>query len=375
MIAVRLATFYGTSFLMMGIHLPFWPIWLESKGLSAEQIGAVVASGFVVKVLANPFVAHQSDRRGERKRLIVLLCILALLSFLLFELAVSFWAILFVNCLFLMFWSPAMPLLESLTMQSASQHDFDYGRVRLWGSITFIVGAVGIGHMLKGGSDDLIYLSIALMMVLTAASAFWLPDIRPSTGPQAQLSFMSILGDRSFILFLLGAALIQASHAVYYGFGTIHWQRAGIDSGVIGWLWAEGVIVEIVLFIFGAKVLSRIGPARLLALAGLAGAIRWTGTGMTTALPALIVLQALHGLTFGAAHLGAMHFIKNRIAPELSATAQSLYSSAVMGLGMGAAMLVSGRLYAAVSGQAYLLMAVMSVAGGIIFYFLRRRTP
>ena len=75
MIPVRLATYYGMFFLMMGVHFPFWPIWLDSKGLNAEQIGAIVASGFAVKVLVNPIVAHHADRRGERKRLIALFVI------------------------------------------------------------------------------------------------------------------------------------------------------------------------------------------------------------------------------------------------------------------------------------------------------------
>ncbi len=372
MIAVRLATYYGASFMMMGIHLPFWPIWLESRGLNAEQIGAIVASGIVMKVLVNPLVAHQADRLGERKRLIAALVVMSFFSFLLFSFTRSFWPILFVNCLFLSFWSPAMPLMESLTLHSSHKFGFDYGRIRLWGSITFMVAAVGIGYILRGGSNDLIFTAIALMMILTCLSAFWLPDIRSTAKRQSQLAFTAILRDRTFVIFLVGTTLIQASHAVYYGFGTIHWQRAGIGSDIIGWLWAEGIVIEIVLFMYGARVLSKVGPSRLIAIAGLAGAIRWAGTGYTTALPALVFLQALHGLTFGAAHLGAMHFIQSRIAPEFSATAQSLYSSAVMGIGMGLAIFFSGRLYAAFEGYAYLPMAVMAAAGGIILYMLRR---
>ena len=118
----------------------------------------------------------------------------------------------------------------------------------------------------------------------------------------------------------------------------------------------------------------RIGAARLLALAGLAGLIRWWGTGVTDALPALLVLQALHGLTFGAAHLGAVHFIARRMDPAVSATAQSVYGAAVMGLGFGAAAWASGHLYAAHAGGAYLPMAVMAGAGGVIAYALRRRS-
>jgi len=373
MIAARLAAFYGAIFLMMGIHLPFWPIWLAHRGLGPEQIGTVMASAFVVKVLITPGVAHLADRHGERKRVIATMVILSLICFLAFDLAHSFWAILLVSCLFVSFWSPTMPLMESLTMQSSATYRFDYGRVRLWGSITFIVGSVGIGYVLGTGTSDLIFSSIALTLTLSAICAFLLPDIRPPKKTQSRVPLIAVVKDRSFVLFLVGAALIQASHAVYYAFGTIHWQKAGHGSDVIGWLWAEGVVVEIVLFIFGAHVLAKIGPARLIALAGLAGAIRWTGTALSTELPVLILLQTLHGATFGAAHLGAMHFIQNRVPSEHSATAQSLYAGVVMGVGMGIAMFISGRLYGAFSGQAYFLMAAMAATGGIVIFLLRRQ--
>jgi len=374
MIRTRLACYYGATFMMLGVLLPFWPVWLQSRGLDAEQIGIFMASGVVMKIVANPFVAHLADKHGERKRLIILLAGLSLLTFSLFALGQSFWSIVLINCLFVAFWSPAMPLQESLTTQSGARFGFDYGRVRLWGSVTFIVSAVGIGHFLEGRSSDLIFTVIIFTLLLTLVAAFLLPDFRSPTSQQKRLPIIDALKDKKFVAFLVGATLIQSSHAVMYGFGTLHWKQAGIGSDVIGWLWAEGVIVEIVLFIFGPQILSKIGPTRLIALAGLAGAIRWVGTGLTTDLSALIALQALHGMTFGAAHLGAMHFIQDRISPELSATAQGLYSSVVTGVGMGITMYVSGYLYSNYEGQAYFAMGIMAAAGGIIFFLLRRKT-
>jgi PPP family 3-phenylpropionic acid transporter len=372
MIPHRLAAYYGATFLAMGIHLPFWQVWLDSKGLNAEQIGIILATGSILKVIANPTVAQIADKYGERKRLIVLLTVLALCSFSLFTLSTSFWIILLINGLFLALWSPAMPLMESLTMQASKLHQFDYGRVRLWGSITFIVGAVGIGYILKRSSPDYIIWAVLMMLVLTCITAVFLPDIKSSRLTKSRFAMTEVLRDRTFVIFLVGTALIQASHALYYGFGSIHWSNAGLGSDVIGLLWAEGVIVEIILFIYGAPILTKFGPSRLIALAGLAGVIRWFGFGMTTELPTLIALQTLHGFTFGAAHLGAMHFIQDRIAPELSATAQSLYSSVVAGIGMGLAMLMSGYLYAIYSGVAYFAMAVLAGIGGIIIFALRR---
>lgn len=372
MIPQRLALYYGAAFLAMGIHLPFWQVWLDAIGMSAEQIGVILATGSILKVVANPAVAQIADKYGERKRLIMVLTILAFCSFFLFTLSTSFWAILFVNGLYLAFWSPCMPLMESLTMQASRIHTFDYGRVRLWGSITFIIGATGIGFILKQSSPDYIIWAILVIVGITAITAFLLPDIRSNRLTTTRFAMMDVLRDRTFVIFLAGTAMIQASHALYYGFGSIHWSRAGIGPDIIGLLWAEGVIVEIVVFIYGAPLLSKFGPSRLIALAGLAGVIRWFGFGVTTDIAVLIGLQTLHGLTFGAAHLGAMHFVQDRIAPELSATAQSLYSSVVAGIGMGLAMLMSGYFYTLFAGVSYIAMSVLAGIGGIVIFSLRR---
>ena len=115
------------------------------------------------------------------------------------------------------------------------------------------------------------------------------------------------------------------------------------------------------------------GPPGLLILAGLAGILRWSVLAASTALPVLIAVQALHALTFGAAHLGAMHFIARAAPPGLSATAQGLYSAVSGGIAMGLAMLAAGVLYDAAAGRAFLAMAALSGGGLALAIVLRGR--
>lgn len=157
---------------------------------------------------------------------------------------------------------------------------------------------------------------------------------------------------------------VQASHAVYYVFGTLHWQSIGISTGVIGMLWAVGVIAEIGLFaVSGRGAVAAIGPARLVWLGALAAALRWSVTSFDPPLAVLFGVQLLHGLTFGAAHLGAIHFISESVPESCAATAQGLYASVTAGIAMGAAMTAAGPLYAAFGGRAYLAMAIMGAVG------------
>ena len=208
---------------------------------------------------------------------------------------------------------------------------------------------------------------------MTLAACAGLPDTRTAPAETARLPIGLVLRDRTFVLFLATVALIQGSHAVYYAFGTLHWRAVGYSDAVIGWLWAEGVIAEIILFAFGGALVRRLGPARLILLAGIAGIVRWCATGLSDALPVLVMVQALHAFTFGAAHLGAIYFIARTVPPALSATAQSLYSAAVMGLGLGLAILASGSLYATFGGGAYFAMAALAALGSVLAVVLARR--
>lgn len=370
--AFRLSCFYAAFFVFSGIHLPFWPIWLAAKGLSPVEIAAILAAGIGIKILANPIVAQLADRRGARHALMLRLMMGATVAFTAFFVADGFWPLFLANLLFLALLTPVMPLGESLTVLAARESGFDYGRVRLWGSIAFIAAAFGAGAFLAGRSGETIMWLLAPPLLLTLLSVALVPDVRAPAVAPGRIAAFELLRDRTFLLVVLACTLVQSSHAAYYAFGTLHWRAAGHSEVVIGGLWAEGVIAEVILFAAGPAVLRRISPAGLILLAALAGVARWTATAIGTALPLLIVVQLLHAFTFGAAHLGAIHLIARHVAPALSASAQSLYSAIVMGLGLGLATLVAGPLYDVSPGAAFLAMAALSAAAAGAAYLLVR---
>jgi PPP family 3-phenylpropionic acid transporter len=160
---------------------------------------------------------------------------------------------------------------------------------------------------------------------------------------------------------------------VLYGFGTLHWLRAGHDKDTIGLLWAAGVVAEVVLFAVGRGAVARLGPIRLLLLAGIAGMLRWVVAALSTDLTVLALIQLLHGLTFGAAHLAAMYYLMREVPPGLAATAQGLYGALAWGALFGLTMLASGSLYAAFAGAAFYVMAAMCLVGVLCALLLIER--
>mgnify|MGYP001180174287 CR=1 FL=1 len=364
--SIRLALYYAAYFAVIGILLPFWPVWLSAKGLTATQIGLVLASAPFVRAFASPLIAQYSDQKGLRQPIIMGLTAVAAAAFAAFYFISGFWAIILVTVLFFMFFSASQPLAESLTMHVVRTESANYGRIRLWGSITFIVAAVGGGAILEGRDANVIfYLSLAGLGILFLVCVM-LPRVRFEASPSERSPLLELFKIKTFLVMLGAAALIQSSHAVVYSFSTIHWKSIGYSETLIGLLWAEGVVAEIILFHYSAAVLRHFSPVMLIIVGAAAGVLRWTIMGTTDALPALFIAQALHGLTFGAAHLGAIHYISDTIPPHLSATAQSLLSAVVMGIAIGITTIAAGAMYGVIGAQSYYPMASMAVASAIL---------
>lgn len=372
-LALRLSFFYAAVFGTVGVNTPYFPVWLSSRGMDAVQIGILLATVSWVRVVTTPWLGGIAERMGERRRPMVVLSAIALAAFASYGLMEGFWGYLVVGVIAGVAYAAVMPLGENVTMSTAPAARLDYGHLRLWGSFSFILASAGGGWFLKGRpADDILWLLVGTMALMFLACCLVpeprLPPAHAHTAPVRRL-----LTNRLFLLFVFSCGLLQASHAVVYGFGTLHWRAAGIDEATIGWLWAEGVLAEIALFAFGGPVVRRLGPLRLLLLGGAGGVVRWLVTAVTTDLNALMAVQILHGLTFGSTHLGAMYFIQRASPPGLSASAQSLYSALGNGIVMGLTFLIAGPLYGTFGGGAFAVMALFSAAGALGAALLNRR--
>ncbi|MCR6631608.1 MAG: 3-phenylpropionate MFS transporter [Magnetospirillum sp.] len=373
--AFRLATYYSALFAAVGVHLPFWPLWLKDRGLSPTEIGLILATTYLVKSIVNPLIGHLVDRRGERRRPMLWLAAAAALAWMGFALTSGFWPILILTVVALGLWSGIMPIGEALALRTTQAHGIDYGRVRLWGSAAFIATAIACGRLLVDQPPAILVWLIAGLLAVMALTCAALPDTRVAVPEGGRsLPLKPLVTSAAFLLFLTAGSLNSASHTVYYAFSTIHWKAAGIPDDTIGLLWSEGVIAEIVLFAMSGRVVRRCGPAGLLALAGLAGVVRWTTLGLTTELPLLAAAQLLHAATFACAHLGAMHFLRG-VPDGLAARAQGIYAAVALGVAPGLMSPFTGRLYEALGGHAFLVMGVLSALMALAAAQMARLRP
>jgi PPP family 3-phenylpropionic acid transporter len=169
------------------------------------------------------------------------------------------------------------------------------------------------------------------------------------------------------LLLIVGASgFIQAAHAVYYAFSAIHWQALGLPETSFGLLWGIGVVAEVVLFAYAGPVLKRVGALKMIAIGAVGSVVRWGLMATDPSFALLVILQLLHGLTFGATHLGVVHAIQERVGADQAASAQSLHSALSSGVMMGLAMALAGALYAPLGRLSYLAMVALAVVGGVL---------
>ncbi len=375
--ARRLAGLYAAAFIVIGIQLPFFPVWLKAKGLDAQVIGAVLAIPMFVRVFAILVAARAADRYDRLRGAIIVTSCASFAAYALVGLADGAPAIIATYILASLAFAPVLPLIDAYALRGLSAHGRAYGPVRMWGSVAFVGGSFAAGFV----SDvlparDLIWLIVAAILTGALAS-FALAPLPPGAAPPSAPAQprKALLRDPAFIAVLAAASLIQASHAVYYGFSTLEWRGAGLDGSAIAGLWALGVIAEIVLFAISGRLPPAVTPAVLIMIGAGGAALRWTAMALNPPILLLPWLQLLHALSFGATYLGALNFVARSAPPGQSASAQG-YLAVAAGAAMAGAMGLSGVLYAAFGGLAYAAMALAAVAGGacaFVAYQLGRR--
>lgn len=371
--ALRAALFYAVSNILIGVHLPFFPVWLQAKGLEAGQVGAILSATALLRVISVPLATGAADRRFGLRAMIVVLAAATALGFIALGL-VSAVPFIIALTLFTAFANtPAVALIDAYTLRGLKARGAAYGPVRLWGSILFILANLGAGVAFDLiDAQNLIWLIAVAALAVALASTLLMPLPAVPTRMEDDKAIRPFWREPRFAAIVLAASLIQSSHAVYYGFSTIAWKAAGLDGVVIGALWALGVIAEIVLFALSGRLPPALGPVPLMLVGGVGATVRWAAMAFDPTGWTLPLVQVLHSLSFGATHLGAIAFIAHAAPEGRSATAQG-YFSVVQGVTFSACMLLAGALYEAVGVASYSAMALTALVGTAIVAIVMAR--
>jgi PPP family 3-phenylpropionic acid transporter len=372
----RFSIFYLFYYAALGAYTPYIGRWVASLGHGGWVVGAMLGLWYATRIVGPPawsLASHGSPRQG---RWFVAGCVLTALCFAGFFFSRSAWALLGVMAAFGLFYNAVMPQFEAMTLAALGADTHRYGRVRVWGSIGFLVVASTYGALLDR-LGDAAFVWLTLPLLVGTATAAWPhrrdPPAPTSPAPRLDLTLFRRPGAARF---LAVALLMQLGFGPFYVFYTLHLQAHGHDGLAVGVLWGLGVLIEIALFWQAPRLIARIGAARLLAWCLGLTALRWAATGLfADSFAAMAAVQLLHALSFAMFHACCMQRIGALFPGALGRHGQNLYYAFSSGIGGVLGALLAAALWEAGRGQAAFLggAAVAAIAWWVHLQGMRRR--
>ncbi len=343
----RLSGFYFFYFATLGALVPYWGLYLKSIGFAPVDIGVLMALLMLSRIVAPMVWAWIADHHAQRMRVVRIATLITVIAFAGVFFGTGFWWLAAVMLVFSFFWNASLPLLEVITMNHSGGHAGIYGRVRLWGSLGFIVSVLALGPVIDAYGPWWV-----LPALLTLMIGIWLySQLLPESDVQAPSLHAGRLRDvmrrPEVVAFLLACFLMQASHGPYYTFYSIYLEAHGYSKTLIGMLWAFAVVCEIGVFLVMRRLLQYLTLRTVLLTSFALASLRWLLIGhYPESLAMLIIAQALHAATFGSFHASAIQMVYRFFTGRHQHRGQAIYGSASFGLGGAVGSFYSGLTWA-----------------------------
>ena len=372
---LRCALAYGAPLGVNGVILPYLPVWLDGLAFSEFEIGIVLAAQLLLRVFAAPVAGVFADRLGERTLMLVWSGALSLSTALAMFFTDTFWPVLLIVSLQAAFFAPYAPIVESVAVTGVRRWGFQYGAMRVWGSVGFMAVALIVGELQGYWGFQTIPPAVAVGFVLTVLVAFAVPRLGQSVIRPANAGFNpSSIRRVDLHVLMIGASIAQASHGMFYTFGTIHWQQIGFSSGSIGILWSAAIIFEIVVFLTAGRLAKSVSPWTLLRIGCAAAILRWSLFPFSLGFWGYMALQGLHAFSFAFVHLGLQQRLVESVQEHQESTVQGAYVF-YNGVFLAISTILSGFLYRQFGVTSYLAMSLLALIGLATIAFAARIQP
>lgn len=354
--------FYFVLYAQVALGITFMPLWLRSQGLTETGIGILLAVAAMLAVGINPLVGGVADRTRRNKAMLIGLIVLATLASFAFLAQLAPVLVASVFLVYRLVSAPLIPLSESILIANLAAYRLEFGWVRALGSASVVATTLLCGFLVDWTGPAAIVSMLAVILLMQIVLSTALPNARRD-GSDTAISPAAIaktLRNRGFLLLIGSAAISQACHGVFYAYSTFRWLEAGHSTSAIGVFWGIGVGAEIVAFACGRQITASLSPARIIAVACLAGTLRWGLFGLSAGLLPTLAVQILQGATLGMTQVGVAAYLRQNMPSEFLASATGVYS-ACGGLFTGLCILIGGRLYLAGSGNVFLFTAALCI--------------
>jgi PPP family 3-phenylpropionic acid transporter len=373
----RLSRFYFIYYFFVGAFVPYWGLYLKSEQFSPADIGILMSLFQISRIFAPNFWGWLADHTGKRAQWIKLTAFLGLCGFTAVFWAHGFLWLFFVMAALSLFTSSTLPLAESLTLAHLATTNGHYSRIRMWGSLGFIVAAVVLGYLIDfTGIKILLWFLLAVQMTLFALT-YTLPDAKVEPHAHDQFSIWQVIKQPNVLALLIGCALMVTAHGVLYNFYSIYLSEHGYSKGMIGLLWSVGVICEIGIFMLMPKMMARYSLKVILLISLVLAVVRFMMIGLAVDNIVLLLLaQTLHAATFGSFHAASVEAISQFFNGRHQAKGQAIYNSVAYGIGGTIGGVAGGYALQYIGGEkTFMLAAVFPLFGLLVIGLGLKLTP
>jgi len=345
------STFYFFYFTTIGVIIPYWSLHLQYIGFNATEIGQLMAILLATKVVAPNIwasvVDHLIAKHGSALGLLKFAVFATLIFYSLLYWVSSYWWVAFLMLGYCVFWNACLPQIESATLNYLKERRDEYGAIRLWGSIGFIVTVSLLGVLMDISGPKVIFPAGIISLVLLFIVSVFMRDtsLKPPPKLSNSSSIRKLLTPRVLLVLML-CVLMQVSHAPFYTFFSIFLESYGYSKSLIGVLWSLGVVFEIIVFMVCHKIMRNYPLIFLLSVTFLIAGIRWCLLGLyPESLTIVIFTQIMHAVTYGLYHSVMIQLIDRYFQGQYQVRGQALYSSITFGVGGALGSVISGYVW------------------------------
>ena len=368
---LKFSSFYFFYFSSLGAFLPFWPLYLNEKGYSAYQIGFILAIMIGTKIIAPNVWGWISAISGLRHKVIQLGSFFCFLIFSMVFLIDGFYQMAVLILLFSFFWNASLPQFEAVTMSMLGEGHNSYSKIRLWGSLGFIVSVMILSIITEKYGMGVVPQAITLFLFITWLSTLFITNIDPNNKSNRKENMLTVLRNPIIIGILLSCFLMQLSHGPFYTFFAIYLDENDYSMSTIGFLWSLGVLAEVIIFLKVSEWIPKYGTKTLFNLCFIFASIRWVIVAIFPANIFLIGLsQIFHAVTYGMYHAVSISLIHRYFTGYLQGRGQALYSSISFGLGGSFGSFLCGYFWDILGGQIIYLFASLFAFFGFLVSFI-----
>jgi MFS transporter, PPP family, 3-phenylpropionic acid transporter len=367
----NLSRFYFVYYFFVGVFVPYWALYLQSEHFSPVEIGILMSIFQISRIFAPNFWGWLADHTAKRTVWIRLNTVLGVLGFIAVFWAEGFWSMLLVMGALSLFTSSTMPLSESLTLAHLANTKGHYSRIRMWGSVGFIVASIFLGYLIDFAGISSLLWAILVVQITLFLLTFTLTEANVAPHHTDHFSVWNILRNPAVVALLIGCALMVSAHGVLYNFYSIYLAAHGYSKGMIGWLWSLGVICEIVVFMLMPIIMRRFSLKAIILVSLALAVIRFAMTGLAVDyLVLLLIAQSLHAATFGSFHAATVEVVAKFFNGRHQAKGQAIYNSVTYGLGGAIGGIAGGYALQELGGElTFLLAAIFPLIGFAVIAF------